>query len=62
MINRQQEHCAVLLPEGLFDISGRISKFNFRLATDRDISFMKKNYKPNFDVLKLEQYLDQMCC
>ena len=42
---------------GLYDIRGRISVKNFYPASEREISFMKKNYVPKFDVKKLEEYL-----
>jgi len=57
MINRGEEHCAIRLSEGLYDVGGKISSYGFHRATDREISFMKKNYIPKFDVKMLEKYL-----
>lgn len=59
MINRMEEHCALHFEEGLYDIRGRIPEKNFRIATERDISFMKKNYIPHFDTSDLESYLQK---
>lgn len=58
MINREEEHCALDFEGGLYDVSGRISRRNFRLAEERDIRFMQKNYKPGFDGERLRQYLE----
>lgn len=57
MINRMEEHCAVFFSQGLYDVRGKISRKNFRIAGERDLAFMKKNYVPKFDTEKLEQYL-----
>ena len=57
MNNRMGEHCAIRLSEGLYDVGGKISSYGFHRATDREISFMKKNYIPKFDVKMLEKYL-----
>lgn len=57
MINRVEEHCAIYFENGLYDVRGRISQKNFKIAGDREISFMKKNYVPGFDTEKLENYL-----
>ena len=57
MINRVEEHCALYFENGLYDIRGWISAQNFHPASEREISFMKKNYVPKFDVKKLEEYL-----
>ena len=48
---------ALYFENGLYDIRGRISAKNFHPASEREISFMKKNYVPKFDVKKLEEYL-----
>ena len=58
MINRMEEHCAIRLSDGLYDVSGKISPYGFHRATEREISFMKKNYIPKFDVKMLEKYLE----
>lgn len=60
MINRLEEHCALYFNNGLYDVCGRISSRNFRIAGERDISFMKKNYIPSFSVKELEEYLAKM--
>lgn len=57
MINRMEEHCAIRLPDSLYDVQGKISSYGFHPATEREISFMKKNYIPKFDVNMLEKYL-----
>lgn len=57
MINRIEEHCALYFDNGLYDVRGRISPNNFHIASEREISFMKKNYIPKFDTGKLEQYI-----
>ena len=58
MINRVEEHCALHFENGLYDVSGRISSSGFHVATEREISFMQKNYVPKFDVALLENYLE----
>ena len=66
MINRNEEHCGLFFENGLYDVSGKISNFRFRDATEKDISFMKKNYVPHFDTQALETYLSKkgfiVCC
>ncbi|MDO5520803.1 MAG: hypothetical protein Q4G58_09970 [bacterium] len=58
MINRCSEHCATEIScYGIYDITGRIGRKNFRCATARDLLYMKKNYIPKFDIEKLNQYL-----
>lgn len=57
VINRETEHCAVNIDGKIYDITGEINKYGFRKASDRDISFMKKNYKPNFDTVELSKFL-----
>lgn len=59
MISRIQEHCGVFFDNGLYDVSGKISAKSFYRAGDRDICFMKKNYRPSFDVVRLEKYLKE---
>ncbi len=59
MINRCEEHCAVYFENGLYDIRGKISSRNYMYVTEKDISFMKKNYVPHFDISSLEDYLKQ---
>ena len=39
---------------------GRISGKNFHIASPREISFMKKNYIPQFNTEKLERYLKML--
>ena len=51
-----EEHCAIKLSDGLYDVRGKISSYGFHKATEREISFMKKNYVPKFDVKILEKY------
>lgn len=56
-INRVEEHCALLVGDKLYDIRGEIDKHNFHKASEREISFMKKNYVPKFDAIDFEKYL-----
>ncbi|MBQ7839208.1 MAG: hypothetical protein IJ390_01775 [Lachnospiraceae bacterium] len=58
IINRAQEHCALCFDGGLYDVSGKISMKGFEKATERQISFMRKNYVPKFDTGKLKEYLN----
>lgn len=60
MINRIEEHCALYFEHGLYDVRGRISAKNFHEAGEREIRFMKKNYRPKFDTDRVVQYLT--CC
>ena len=57
MNNRVEEHCALCLKNGVYDVRGKISPYGFHPATEREISFMKKNYIPKFDVSIVEEYL-----
>lgn len=57
MINRIEEHCALYFEKGLYDVRGRISQKNFKVAGQKEISFMKKNYVPRFNAKDLENYL-----
>ena len=59
-INRVEEHCAVAFNHGIYDVTGRISGKNFHIASPREISFMKKNYIPQFNTEKLERYLKML--
>lgn len=59
-INRYEEHCALAIDGELYDIRGKISKCDFHKASQREISFMKKNYIPKFDTRGLENYLSNM--
>ena len=59
MINRAEEHCGLFFENGIYDVSGKVSSSDFRYATERDISFMKKNYVPHFDTKSLESYLEK---
>ncbi|MCR5716695.1 MAG: hypothetical protein K6G23_07620 [Lachnospiraceae bacterium] len=58
-INRATEHCALYFDHGLYDIRGKISPYGFHPASEREISFMTKNYKPKFDVATLCNCLQQ---
>ncbi len=60
MINRVEEHCALYFEQGLYDVRGRISKYNFHRASERELRFMEKNYIPQFDVQKLEHYIQSV--
>ena len=59
VINRTDEHCALCVDGKIYDVCGHISKYGFHKATDREIAFMKKNYKPKFNVSTLEEYLQK---
>lgn len=56
-INRSIEHCGIYLNQGLYDISGKISTYGYHYAEKREISFMEKNYIPQFDTKSLELFL-----
>ena len=58
VINRLEEHCALCIEGSIYDVRGKISKCGFHKASEREISFMKKNYLPKFDVVSLEKYLE----
>lgn len=55
VINRMEEHCAVWIEGGVYDVRGKISGKNFRRATERDISFMRKNYVAGEEVKEAEK-------
>lgn len=58
MINRWKEHCATQIESyGIYDITGKISPYQFSYATARDIAFMKKNYIPRFNTEVLSAYV-----
>lgn len=57
VINRDIEHCALYLEGVVVDVQGKISSNGFHRASEREISFMKKNYVPKFDVVEVEAYL-----
>lgn len=58
VINRQLEHCAVVINGKAYDILGQVgNKSGYKKANSVEISFMKKNYKPKFNVVELEKYL-----
>lgn len=58
-INRIQEHCALFFDHALYDVSGQISDYGFHQATPREIQFMRKNYVPRFDIMKLQKQLER---
>jgi hypothetical protein len=58
MINRMEEHCGVFFNNGLYDVRGRIPTRFFQAAEEKDISYMKKHYHPEFDTKELERYLN----
>jgi len=60
MINRVEEHCALYFEKGLYDVRGKISTKNFYAAKEREISFMKKNYLPQFDTEQVTHYLNSI--
>ncbi len=57
MMNKEQEHCAIEIGNDLYDITGKIPKRGYKWATRRNIEYMKKQYKPSFNVTRLERYL-----
>ena len=57
MINKAEEHCALYFAGGIYDVRGKISPNHYRTATGRDISYMKKQYIPGFEVGRVEEYL-----
>lgn len=48
MFNKNQEHCAILYKNKLYDISGIISKNEYLVATEKNLNYFKKYYKPYF--------------
>lgn len=59
MFNKDKEHCAIEFNYKLYDITGQINSKNYVCATERQISYMKKHYQPEFDGKKLSLYLNQ---
>ena len=57
MINYRLEHCAVMVEQKLYDITGPISKEGYTYADERQIKYMKKNYRIDIDLTALEQYI-----
>ena len=57
--NEKKQHCAVYMHGGLYDVTGRISPNGYHLANDDDIKYMKKKFVPDFELDKLETYLDE---
>ena len=57
MMNKEKEHCAIEIGNELYDITGKIPKRGYNWATKRNLEYMKKQYTPSFNVLKLERYL-----
>lgn len=59
VIDRVHEHCAIQIGGKTYDVTGRVSNKNYHKASDRELSFMKKNYIPKgFDENHLKKYLD----
>lgn len=59
VINYEKEHCALFFNNGVYDVTGRISKRGFVEAVDDDIGYMMQEYIPDFNVAKLEKYLQE---
>ncbi len=59
MMNKEQEHCAIEIQNQLYDITGKISSRRYVWANERNLAYMKKHYRPNFNVRALERYLEQ---
>lgn len=57
MFNKEKEHCAIEFHNELYDITGKINSKQYRLATERNLEYMKKHYIPTFDVKNVEHYL-----
>ena len=54
-------HCAIYFEDnnGLYDITGRINKNGFVKANEKDLLYMQKHFKPNFDEKQLDIYIQQ---
>lgn len=59
--NRKLMHCAIYFEDnnGLYDITGRINKNGFVKANEKDLLYMQKHFKPNFDEKQLDIYIQQ---
>lgn len=58
LFDKEKEHCGIEFQNNLYDITGKISRRGYFIASDEQLEYMKKNYRPNFDVTKLTKYLD----
>ena len=56
--NRKLMHCAVLYDKQLYDFTGKISKKDFIPADESAIKYMEKHFVPDFDVQRLQSYLN----
>ncbi|MDD5936030.1 MAG: hypothetical protein PUC65_10810 [Clostridiales bacterium] len=59
MINKEKEHCAIEIQNELYDITGKITSRHYVWATERNIAYMKKHYRPKFNTQALEQFLNE---
>ena len=59
MFNKEEEHCAIEFQNEIYDITGKIGRKNYRIATGRQIDYMKKKYIPAFSEKELLSYLEK---
>lgn len=57
MINRTQEHCAVVVEQKLYDITGPISKQGYQYADEKDVCYMKKHYWLHRNLEELNSFI-----
>ena len=57
MLNRSKEHCAVMVDQRLYDITGRISKDGYVYASEKEVQYMKKHYVPRQNLTSLDMYI-----
>ena len=59
MINRNKEHCAVVVDQKLCDITGLISKIGYEYADEKELNYMKKHYVCPKNLNQLKEYIIQ---
>lgn len=57
MINHSREHCAVVVEQKLYDITGQISKKGYQYAEEKDINYMRKHYRMQRNLDTLSVYI-----
>lgn|GEM_PF-1931367 len=57
MFNKEREHCAIEFQNELYDITGKIGRKDYKIATPRQLDYMKKRYIPDFNEKDLIVYL-----
>ena len=59
MINRNKEHCAVVVEQKLCDITGPISKSGYEYAEEKELNYMKKHYICQQNLNALKAYINE---